>query len=191
MSPSRAPLALMLLLAASTGAPGADEPAAAATSDASAKQRHSLSSDTAAKLAALAPKFTPPPETPAEPRPPARVPAETKTTDDSDKPRNQIIRLPSYLVQDYRISNYKERYILTPQAKIDLQFKKLPGLHIGNLFGLNQGIAAFMLWEEERLERMREMQDLAGLMSYGPPDEFKKVKREVQKAFIREPDFGR
>ena len=48
-----------------------------------------------------------------------------------------------------------------------------------------------MLAEEERLERKREFEDLASLMQISDSTARATVKREVERAFMREPDFGR
>lgn len=95
---------------------------------------------------------------------------ETSTTasENSDKPRNTIYRLPTFVVQEPKAPDFKPREILTPKEKIALSYKKNPGLHFGNLpFFSNDGIAYAMQQEDERLERIKEMQDQLDLMRYG------------------------
>ena len=107
------------------------------------------------------------------------------------KPRNTIIRLPEYVVRDPKVAPVKEREILTGKGRLELARRKHPGVKIGNLFGLNNGIALAMLAEEERLEQKREFEELAELTRLTDPANHPKIKREVGQAFMRERDFGR
>lgn len=77
-----------------------------------------------------------------------------------EPPPDGVLRLPQYEVHDRKYPALKNRELLTPEAKIDLQFKRHPGLHFGNLFGLNRGIAAAMAEEDDARERGLEMADL-------------------------------
>ena len=142
-----------------------------------------VSPETAAKLAAVAPKFVPP--TPAEEKPAADL-------RDTDKPKNGIIRLPAYLVREPKMRELKQRELLTPKGKLDLALKRHPGLRFNPLFflGSNDGIARAMLEEEDRLERLAEMADLLSLMRYSDTPMDPDTKRNVQQSFIRPSDFG-
>ena len=51
--------------------------------------------------------------------------------------------------------------------------------------------ARMQAWEEERLEKKREYEDMVSLVRLGDPAMHAKVKKEVESAFQREPDFGR
>ncbi len=133
-----------------------------------------MSSATAAKFALTHPKYEPPPAVPAKPSLPP----------EPDKPRNGIVRLPSYVVRAAPLRDFKPRELLTPSGKLAYAYKEHPGLHIGNLFGLNNGIAQFMLEEEYRLERMKEMSELTGLIT-NPTPEDKAMIKDSQQAFIR------
>jgi hypothetical protein len=149
----------------------------------SAKPR-AVSPAVANQLSAAVPKFeTPPPLKPIEPGTDLR---------EIDKPLNTIIRLPSYLVVEESPPVLKERELLTPTGKLDLALKKFPGLRLGSFWIFRtDGIALALLAEEERLERKREFEDLATLMLFTTPAAHATVKGEVQRAFIREADFGR
>src|SRR5687767_15559235 len=68
-----------------------------------------ISQTAAAQLAAAAPKYESTPAKPAEPLPDLR---------ETDKPRNTIIRLPSYLVQEDKAPVLKERELLTPKERV-------------------------------------------------------------------------
>lgn len=150
-----------------------------------------LSPAIAARLAEKMPKFTP--ANPAEiPPPPSPVLADAKSAPpatppdlrDLDRPRNTIIRLPNYVVQDEKPPAFKERHLLTPRGHLELAFKRYPGLRFGSLPLLsNNGWALAMLEEDHRLERKAEMEDLVTLVT--APADRAKAKQEVQKTFLR------
>jgi hypothetical protein len=159
----------------SSATPTVDEPA----------RTRPISPAVATQLAAAAPKYdaATAQEKPAEPAPDLR---------ETDKPRNTIIRLPNYIVRPEKPPVFKERELQTPQARRELALRKYPGLNIGSFWIFrNDGIALAMLAEEERLEQKREFEDLVSLMRISDPASHATVKREVEKAFVREPDFGR
>jgi hypothetical protein len=64
----------------------------------------------------------------------------------ADKPKNQIPRLPveemaRYVVHGKRLPTFRTRDLYTKQGLVQLALKEHPGLRIGNIFGLNNGIA--------------------------------------------------
>ena len=142
-----------------------------------------VSAGTAAKLAAIAPKFTPTPL--AEEKPPVDL-------REIDRPKNSIIRLPAYLVQEPKMRAFKEREMLTLKGSLSLALKRHPGLRFNPLFflGSNHGIALAMLEEERRLERLGEMADLLSLMRYSGTPMSDDTKRLVQQSFMQPSDFG-
>jgi hypothetical protein len=117
---------------------------------------HASSPETLARIGATLPKFSPPKE--------AQPEAELPDLRETDKPRNGIIRLPQHIVRETKMPEMKDRDLLTPDAKLDLAYKRHPGLQIGSPFLNNDKPARFMLAEEERLERIAEANDLTGLM---------------------------
>ena len=149
-----------------------------------------ISSETATKLAGVAPKFA------SVAAKPAATDSAAKTTEppdlrDIDKPRNTIVRLPNYTVREEKPPVIKERDVLTPKGRLEAGYKKHPGLHLGS-FGIfsNDGVAMAMEAEDERLERKSEFEDLASLLRFTDPAGHATAKHEVQQAFMREPDFG-
>lgn len=150
----------------------------------------SVSPAMSAQLTASLPKFNatlPKSETailgsePAADVPPANLPTDWR---EIDKPRNTIIRLPEYVVQEQIPPVMKERTIETPKARLDRALKRNPGLRFGSFWIFrNDGIALAMQEEEERLERMRETQDLLTLL---PVSEQKQLKPVVDRAFMRQ-----
>ena len=184
--------ASLLVFAAAIGALGlAAEPADPqfqpnATPPPSATGPHrprAISPETAARLAATVPKY--------DPTRAAKTLESAPDLRETDKPRNTIVRLPPYIVQERKAPALLERDIRSPKARLELALKRHPGLHLGNFFGLNGGLALVMLAEEERLELKRELEDMSDLMRFGDPATHTKVKREVEQAFLREMRWGR
>lgn len=166
-----------------------DAPAAEASpSSESPKRARGISPGMAAQLTALTPKFDPAVAAakdtkPAEPAPDLR---------EIDKPKNTIIRLPDVYVREDRVRVPKEREVRTPKATLEEALRRHPGARFGSFWIFsNHGIALAMLAEEERLEKKREFEDLAGLMRITDPAAGAKAKHDVQQAFLREADFGR
>jgi hypothetical protein len=117
-----------------------------------------LSPAVAALLTISAPRYSPPP---AAPSPSPDVAPDAR---DTDKPRNGIIRLPSYLVQEEKLPVLKQRDILTPHGRLELALKRHPGLRFGSFGPLNNNVWANALLEEEfGIERSAEMASLLGL----------------------------
>ena len=118
---------------------------------------NAVSPNTAAKLAAAGPKYIPPaPEaTPPETAPVARVP---------DKPRNQIIRLPNFIVEEPKYHVPSPLQVLTPKGRVELGFQRRPGLRIiPALAWMNAGIALEMLEDDLQAQRRREAAELMSL----------------------------
>jgi hypothetical protein len=131
------------------------------TTTPAAKSPRTMSSDTAAKLSAASPKFV---------SPVTVVPGTAEATEtspvarESDKPRNQIIRLPRYIVEEQKLHVPKEELdVLTPKGRVDYAFKRRPGLKIVPLGWMNAGVALEMLEDDLRTQRRREEADLWSL----------------------------
>jgi len=120
-----------------------------------------ISPGLAAALSEGMPKFAPVPSpTPT----PTGEPVDLR---DIDKPRNEIKRLPKYVVQESRPPVFRERDLFTAQGQIDLSFKAHQGLLIGNILGLNEGAAQMMYLEDQRLQNIDDLKDEAHAMSRG------------------------
>lgn len=135
--------------------PANQDPAAAPASSAD----HTLSHATSARVVSGLPKYSPPKANSEE----GEAASDLRET---DKPKNAIIRLPRYHVRERKIPEFKNRELLTPEGKLDLAFKRRPGLKIGNLFGLNRGPALAMLAEDEAYERRLEMEELSSFTAW-------------------------
>ena len=99
-----------------------------------------MSSDTAAKLSAASPKFI----SPVVVAPGSAEANETSpVAREPDKPRNQIIRLPRYIVEEQKLHIPKEELdVLTPKGRVDYAFKRRPGLKYVPFGWMNAGRGA-------------------------------------------------
>lgn len=141
-----------------------------------------VSAETAAKLSLNAPKFVPPvaSEVSTPPLPDLR---------EADRPKNGILRLPDYIVREPKSPVFKNYELLTPAGRLDLAYKRRPGLHFTLPFLPNHGLALFMLQEDFRLERMAEMNDALELLRFGSSDSKKVAKALGNETFIRRTDW--
>ena len=86
--------------------------------------------------------------------------------------------------RDKPAPTFKPRELLTAKGRLDLALERHPGLRFGSFWIFrNDGVALEMLAEEERLERIKEMQDLVSLL---PLSEEKKVKPVMEQTFNRQ-----
>lgn len=123
-----------------------------------------ISPATAARIAALAPKYTPASaKSAAEENPLLKEP--------EDKPKNGIVRLPAYLVRQPKMPALSEAQVLTPKGRVDLAYQAFPGLRFGSFWIFrNDGIATAMLEEELMAERARQIADLMTLLPANRPE---------------------
>ena len=137
-----------------------------------------ISSRTAAALAAAMPKYSVPTPTP------------TPTLDpELDRPKNGIIRLPSYVIRESRPPVFRKQDLYTKDGLIDLSFKAHPGLLFGNILGLNSGIAYQMMLDEERESALNDFTDEAHAMERGGDKaESQYILQASQETFMRPVD---
>ncbi len=128
-------------------------------------ETRTVSSKVAAALSMGMPKYSPPTPTP--------IPvAESQDLRDVDKPKNEIHRLPKYVVREARPPIFRERDLFTKDGMLDLTMKRHAGLQFGNIFGLNSspkpGSPAYqMMVDDQRKENMDDLLDEAHAISQG------------------------
>jgi hypothetical protein len=86
---------------------------------------------------------------------------------DIDHPKNEIKRLPTYVVKETRPPVFRARDLYTADELVNMSFKAHAGLNFGNILGLNSGAAYQMYLEDQRKENMDDMADLAHAMARG------------------------
>jgi hypothetical protein len=158
-----------------------------------APRRRAISPEVAAQLSAVTPKYTPP-----APKPPPTPEEEQIDLREVDKPRNGIVRLPKYIVQEEKPPVFSDRVIHTKKGLADLAVRRymseadralnrftLP------LFGTSMEARAMAMYEEqERLDNMGKLRDNAVDARKSDPAGGEYIRRESQKTFLRSSDFG-
>jgi len=145
--------------------------------------QRAASPEVEAALSLGRPKFSPPTPTPAA----LDVPQDMRTV---DKPRNEIPRLPSYIVRDSRPPVFRDRDINTKEGLVSLSYKLHPGLGIGNLMGLNDAPAYEMFLADERLANIADLTDTArSIAAGGDRAEGEYILQQTQDTYLR-PDQG-
>ncbi len=171
-------------------APKKEEPSSASTAP---KRARAISPEASAALAAAAPKYTPPP-----PKPEPKPEAEEVDLREVDKPKNKIIRLPKYIVQEQKPVILTERAISTRKGLEDIAVRRyisevdraLNRFHIPFLTASMQQRALAMYAEDERLKNMTDLRDSAADAAKLDPASGTYIMRESRQTFMRTSDFG-
>jgi hypothetical protein len=196
--------ALLAALAASahaqTAAPAApapspvlSAPAAESPAPSAPRRNRAISGDVAAALAAATPKYTPPP-----PKPPPKPEEELVDMREVDKPKNTIVRLPKYIVQEKKPAVFRERDVHTQKGLTEIAMRRyiseadramnrwtLP------LFGISAEARALAMYaEDERLRNMSDLDDAATNASKSNAAAGSYIRKETDKTFLRSSDFG-
>jgi hypothetical protein len=156
------------------------------------------------------PKYTPPPPPPPAPTADELAKkAEEEAADlrDTDKPKNQIVRLEKYVVKEERPPIFTEREINTKKGLASLAMRRYitdadralnrysiplfaawsPGSGNGSA---TEQRALLMYAEDERLRNMADLADNTNMVMKSNSSEGTAMKREVEKTYMRTDDFG-
>jgi hypothetical protein len=152
-----------------------------------------ISPEVSAQLQAYAPKYVPPP-----PKPAPKPEEEAVDARDVDKPRNGIIRLPKYIVQEPKSPVLNERAISTEKGIKDIAVRRyisemdrvLNGFSLPFIGSSVEQRAMAMYAEDERLKNISDMKDAASTVSKGDAAQGAYILKESQKTFMRTSDFG-
>lgn len=183
--------------AAVTPADGANASSAASTSK--PRVTRAISSEVAAQLAASRPKFSP-----VAPPPPPKPEEELPDLRETDKPKNTIVRLPKFVVQERKPPVFTERDLNTPQGLKAIAMHRyftetdramnrfmLPLFAPMSTKGDSNEVRAMTMYEEdERLKNMSDMADRTNMVMKSNAAEGSKLKAESQQTFMRWQDIG-
>ena len=175
-------------------APGSAAPSTDAVKRAQDANR-SAAPDTAAIISAGLPKYAPP-----KPEPPPKPESELPDLRDIDKPKNEIIRLPKYVVRAAKPPIFREQDIYTAQGLADLAVKRyLSDFDRGvlnrltvPLFGVTPEERALAQYQEDlRLKNIADLNATANAMSRGGDSaEGAYIKRETQDTYMNGIEWG-
>lgn len=160
------------------------------------KRTRVISPEVAAALAAATPKYTPPAPTP--PPPPPKAEEDLPDLRDIDKPKNGIVRLPKFIVQERKPVIFTERAIHTPKGLTDIAMKRyisdmdraLNLVSLPFLKGLTEARALAMYAEDERLKNMSDLRDNGIDAAKTDPATGSYILKEAQQTYLRSSDFG-
>jgi hypothetical protein len=168
----------------------AEEPAKEPVPTPVGKHR-AVSSELAASLAASMPKYDPP--KPVEKKP---VEADVDARE-IDKPQNQIIRLPEYIVQEKKPPVFRERDINTQKGLGELAKRRYLSQTVQALnrytiplFGTSAEAYAMMLYaEDERLQNISELNATADDVGLVNPENAREIREATAETYQRSFDY--
>jgi hypothetical protein len=182
-------------LGAQTPAPTNRPPPSTDTAPDAQKKKRAISEDLAATLNAGLPKYEP-----QKPQPKPTPEEEFVDLREVDKPKNEIIRLPRYIVEGSRPPIFRERDIHTQRGLGALAAQRyLSGLDRNFLnrftlpfIGLTPEQRALIMYaEDERLRNMSEFRDhAANAAAAGDAAGSAYIKRTSTETFMHRSDFG-
>jgi len=153
------------------------------------KKRHAMSSDITTSVSSAF-KYNPPP--------PPKADEELVDMREIDKPRNQIIRLPKYVVEAKKPPVFNDRNLYSKEMLRRLAYKKYASnfsrdvLNGKHLFGQEDIAYAMMQYEaEERKRNLVEMDNTVSMLrTSGDDNEAAKTKDDTQNTYMRRSDAG-
>ncbi|KXU35370.1 hypothetical protein AXK12_05200 [Cephaloticoccus capnophilus] len=128
-----------------------------------------VSENVAAQLAARMPQYTPPPEPKPKPDDQDAPDGELADMRDTDRPKNQILRLPDYVVREKKSPILRERDIHSPSGLAALAANRylsetgqaLNRFRLPLIGSAAQAYALARYEEDERLRNIRDLNDTA------------------------------
>lgn len=99
--------------------------------------------------------------------------------------RAGVLNLPKVTVEAKAPPRATEYDFLTPKGRLELAVKRHPGLKVGNLFGLNNGIALAMLQEEIEVEKKSALKEQVERLSIDDGVETRELNRLLREALAR------
>lgn len=122
------------------------------------------------------PKYAPPAPAKTIPEP---LPDEGKDSSPG------VLHLPKLTVKERPPTQPSSFELLTPKGRLDLALRTHPGLRIGNIFGMNGGIALAMQAEERALEQKAALTATVRRTTRDNTPESKELMRLINDAFQR------
>jgi hypothetical protein len=152
-----------------------------------------VSSEVASRLSAAIPKYAPPP-----PAPEPKQEEEQPDLRDIDKPKNGIVRLPKYIVQEAKPAVLDERAVHTEKGLTDIAVRRyisevdraMNRFYIPIVGSSYEKRAMERYAEDERLKNMAAMADAARTTAKSDPAQGSYILREARDTFMRTSDFG-
>lgn len=139
---------------------------------------HSISPEIRQAVTEKLPKYTPPP-------PKASDPVHEEVSDSPD-----VLRLPKVTVRAAPPTAFPPNFAtLTPKQRLDLALKANPGLRLGNILGMNNGIAMAMQQEQREFEKRTALAETVKFTKTDDSPESRRIDGLV-KAATQRPSTG-
>jgi hypothetical protein len=194
LAPVIAALVFSGVLSAQTAPPAAaasdrDPSLSPSPGSAHLKRDRPISDGVASSLAASMPKYNPPPKS---------KPEDDVDSREVDKPKNGIIRLPKYTVQERKPPVFRERDIYTAGGLADLARKRyitrldlaMNRFYIPFLSSSPEERALAMYAEDERLNNMSDLKDVARTVGQTDAAGSRYIKRVSDDTYLRSGGSG-
>ncbi len=127
-------------------------------------------------LAADLPKYVP--------RPADETVVVTQSTEAAVE-RDGVLNLPKISVRPVMKEPPSDYAFLTAKGRMELAVKNHPGLRIGNILGLNNGIALYMQMEEQEVRKRDALLDRVQHVSIDDAPDTKETIRLLKAALLR------
>lgn len=127
-------------------------------------------------LAAELPKYEPPP---------ASEPTEVSTASEPAVERDGVLNLPTVTVRPVMKEAPADYSFLTAKGRMELALKTHPGIRVGNIFGLNQGIALYMQMEEQEVKKKAVLLNRVQSSAIDNGPESMALLRLIKEAIVR------
>jgi hypothetical protein len=115
--------------------------------------------------------------------------AEPVDQQDIDHPKNEIKRLPKFVVRESRPPVFRDRDLFSAEELANISIKNHAGLLFGNFLGLNSAPAYEMYLDDQRKADMDDLSDLSHAMSRGgDASEGSYILQESQDTYMRHND---
>lgn len=156
------------------------------------KKKQRAVSDDVSKSVSSSFKYNPPP--------PPKPEEELVDMREIDKPRNQIIRLPKYVVEAKKPPVFNDRNLYSKEMLRRLAYQQYISSFNRNVLNkyrlpfIGGGIDAYAMMQYEAAERMRNIADMEDktsmLRASGDDAEASKTKDDTQNTLMRRSNFG-
>lgn len=99
--------------------------------------------------------------------------------------KDGVLNLPAVIVRGRKPQEFDEYEIRTPKGRLELALKRRPGLRIGNLFGMNNGIALALLQEDIEKGKRDALKEQVERLTFDDSAETRELKRVLKGALAR------
>ncbi len=97
--------------------------------------------------------------------------------------------LDPFVVEEEKLPRMKDREMLTPAGRLAEARRRQPGLNLGSIPLLNDGVALEMLERDFARERQQEEKDLRGLLKIEARDVPAGVKKQIDAGAAQRPGW--